>query len=153
MPRLPPKPTQLIIRLASHGCRNRPFHHIVVIQNKKRRDALPVEQLGTFDPMPNSRQEKLVAINFERLGFWLASGALVSKPVEKLLGLCFLFVCVSYFYPPSPSQTFTKTGPYLTFLLKKNKKLGHVYNASTVYVYFLFWPLCCQFSPAPSSKL
>ncbi|KAK7115659.1 hypothetical protein V1264_001489 [Littorina saxatilis] len=91
MPRMPPKPNHLMIRFALYGCTNRPFNHIVVIQNRKNRNAKPLEQLGTYDPMPNANQEKLVAINFERLRHWLACGALCSKPVEKLLGLAGLF--------------------------------------------------------------
>lgn len=40
------------IRLASHGQRNTPFFHIVAIKNTKRRDAKPIETLGTYDPIP-----------------------------------------------------------------------------------------------------
>ena len=77
---------RLAIRLALHGCTNRPFYHIVVMPTYKARDHRPVEQIGTYDPMENEHNEKLVAINFDRLKHWTGLGALVSKPVEKLLG-------------------------------------------------------------------
>ncbi|XP_076443549.1 small ribosomal subunit protein bS16m-like [Babylonia areolata] len=91
MPRMAPKVSHRMIRFALHGCTNRPFYHIVVMPGRANRNAVPLEQLGTYDPMPNIYQEKLVAFNFERLRFWLANGAHCSKPVEKLLGLCGFF--------------------------------------------------------------
>eukprot|EP00745_Piridium_sociabile_P010651 TRINITY_DN17513_c0_g1_i1.p1 TRINITY_DN17513_c0_g1~~TRINITY_DN17513_c0_g1_i1.p1 ORF type:complete len:135 (+),score=44.76 TRINITY_DN17513_c0_g1_i1:113-517(+) len=91
MPRMAPKLSQLMIRFSLHGCTNRPFYHVVLMQGRANRNARPLEQLGTYDPLPNIHQEKLVAINFERLKYWLATGAHCSKPVEKLLGLCGFF--------------------------------------------------------------
>ncbi|KAL8600412.1 37S ribosomal protein S16, mitochondrial [Nucella lapillus] len=87
MPRMAPKVSQLMIRLALHGCNNRPFYQLVLMPGRAHRNAVPLEQLGTYDPMPNGHREKLVAVNFERLKYWLASGAHCSKPVESLLGL------------------------------------------------------------------
>ncbi|KAK0520463.1 37S ribosomal protein S16, mitochondrial [Tilletia horrida] len=43
------------LRLARHGTRNNPFYHIVAIHNKKRRNALPIEKLGEYDPIPRWR--------------------------------------------------------------------------------------------------
>ncbi|KAJ8029466.1 28S ribosomal protein S16, mitochondrial [Holothuria leucospilota] len=77
-----------IIRFARHGCTNRPFYHMVVIHNKRARNSRKyLEQLGTYDPMPNNHNEKLVSLNIERIKFWLASGAQMSKSVSMLLGL------------------------------------------------------------------
>lgn len=36
--------------------------------------------------MPNANNEKLVALNLERLKFWLGKGAHVTDPVAELLG-------------------------------------------------------------------
>lgn len=48
----------------------------------------PIEQLGTFDPMVNQHNEKLVAFNYERVMFWLGQGNVnISPPVEELFGL------------------------------------------------------------------
>lgn len=76
----------LTIRLALGGCTNRPFYRIVAAHNKSPRDGRFVEQLGSYDPLPNSHGEKLVALNLERIRHWIGCGAHLSEPVEKLLG-------------------------------------------------------------------
>ncbi|XP_026491988.2 small ribosomal subunit protein bS16m [Vanessa tameamea] len=79
------------IRLLRHGCTNRPFFHISVTQ-RRRPNSLPViEQLGSYDPMPNMDNEKLVALNLERIKYWLGHGAHVTPPVAELLGLAGFF--------------------------------------------------------------
>ncbi|XP_014254684.1 probable 28S ribosomal protein S16, mitochondrial [Cimex lectularius] len=75
------------IRLARRGCTNRPFYHIVVMMKRRNQHDQPIEQLGSFDPMPNTNGEKLVAFNFERIGYWIGEGAEISTPVAELLGL------------------------------------------------------------------
>ncbi|XP_051030436.1 28S ribosomal protein S16, mitochondrial [Phodopus roborovskii] len=85
----------LTIRLALGGCTNRPFYRIVAAHNKCPRDGRFVEQLGSYDPLPNSNGEKLVALNLDRIRHWIGCGAHLSKPMEKLLGL-------SGFYPLHP---------------------------------------------------
>jgi len=81
-----------IIRFARMGCTNRPFLHIVVAAKKREQDDQCIEQIGSFDLMPNERNEKLVAINFERLNYWMGQGGVaVSKPVSQLLGLAGYF--------------------------------------------------------------
>lgn len=79
------------VRLAYYGCANRPFFHIVAINHRRARNYEPLEQIGTFDPMPNADNEKLVAVNFERLRFWMAQGARFSKPVARLLGIYYVY--------------------------------------------------------------
>ena len=75
-----------VIRLAMAGCKNRPFYHITVCPNRRPRNYGGGHQIGTFDPLPNNRNEKLVSIDFEKLNKHLAKGAKVSKPVAQLLG-------------------------------------------------------------------
>lgn len=96
MPRLPLHPSSgtgivtpfaKAIRFVRYGCTNRPFYHIVVIDVKKHHKKPPIEQVGTYDPIPNIYNEKLVSFNFERIQYWLTKGAQVSKPVASLLGL------------------------------------------------------------------
>uniref|UniRef100_A0A673VHH5 Small ribosomal subunit protein bS16m n=1 Tax=Suricata suricatta TaxID=37032 RepID=A0A673VHH5_SURSU len=77
----------LTIRLALSGCTNGPFYLIVAAHNKCPRDGRFVEQLGSYDPLPDSHGEKNVALNLDRIGHWIGCGAHLSKPVEKLLGL------------------------------------------------------------------
>ena len=75
-----------MIRLALRGCTNRPFYNIVVMRNRQPRDKRVRDQIGVYDPMPNIHNEKLVAINFSKLTGWMSHGAVVSQPVEILLG-------------------------------------------------------------------
>jgi len=56
------------------------------MRRRKARDDTPLEQLGTYDPVINKNNEKLIAINFERLRYWIARGATPSKPTAELLG-------------------------------------------------------------------
>ena len=77
----------LSIRLALHGCSNRPFFQLVVVPQHRARNAKPIEQIGSVDPMVNAYNEKLVAINYDRLRYWLSKGGKPTKPVLKLMGL------------------------------------------------------------------
>lgn len=56
-----------------------------------------IEQLGTYDPLINQHNERLVALNFERIRYWVGRGANTSQPVTELLGkhdlaLCFISI-------------------------------------------------------------
>lgn len=59
-----------------------------------------IEQVGTFDPMTNEHGEKLVSLNFERIRYWIGSGAHITPPVAELLG-------ISGFYPIHPRTYMT----------------------------------------------
>uniref|UniRef100_A0AAV2M4F0 Small ribosomal subunit protein bS16m n=2 Tax=Knipowitschia caucasica TaxID=637954 RepID=A0AAV2M4F0_KNICA len=79
------------LALAGHNQANRPFYRIVAAFNKRARDGKYMEQLGTYDPLPNIYNEKLVSLNFDRIKYWIGCGAHTSKPVSKLLGLAGFF--------------------------------------------------------------
>lgn len=79
------------LALAGHKQANRPFYRIVAAYNKRARDSKYIEQLGTYDPLPNIYNEKLVSFNFDRIKYWIGCGAHPSKPVAKLLGLSGFF--------------------------------------------------------------
>lgn len=46
-----------------------------------------IEQVGTYDPIPNKFNQQMVSLNYERIRHWLGSGAHVSRPVSELLGI------------------------------------------------------------------
>lgn len=79
----------IVIRLAMAGHKqsNRPFYRIVAAYNKRARDSKYIEQLGSYDPLPNIYNEKLVSINSDRIKYWMGCGAHPTKPVAKLLGV------------------------------------------------------------------
>lgn len=81
--------------LAGHKQANRPFYRIVAAYNKRARDGKYIEQLGTYDPLPNIYNEKLVSYNSDRIKYWIGCGAHPTKPVAKLLGLFLPFKYVS----------------------------------------------------------
>ncbi|XP_040182516.1 28S ribosomal protein S16, mitochondrial [Rana temporaria] len=81
----------VVIRMSLGGCTNRPFYRIVAAYNQRARDGRHFDKLGSYDPMPNVYNEKLVSLNVERIKYWIASGAHVTKPVAKLLGLAGFF--------------------------------------------------------------
>ncbi|XP_071350958.1 small ribosomal subunit protein bS16m [Trachinotus anak] len=79
------------LALAGHKQANRPFYRIVAAYNKRARDGKYIEQLGSYDPLPNIYNEKLVSFNFDRIKYWIGCGAHPTKPVAKLLGLAGFF--------------------------------------------------------------
>ncbi|XP_054278549.1 probable 28S ribosomal protein S16, mitochondrial [Macrosteles quadrilineatus] len=80
-----------VIRFVRMGCTNRPFYHIVVAARKREQHDQCIEQVGSYDPLPNEKNEKLVAINFERVSYWIGQGVGVSRPVSELFGIAGLF--------------------------------------------------------------
>ncbi|GMR35937.1 hypothetical protein PMAYCL1PPCAC_06132 [Pristionchus mayeri] len=76
--------------LARFGCTNRPFYQICVFPDRalgRRHEDSIIEQVGTFDPLPDSRNEKLVALNIGRIKYWIGERNVhVSVPVLELLG-------------------------------------------------------------------
>lgn len=84
----------MIIRFALYGCQNRPFFHIVVIPQRRARQGKIIEQIGTYDPLVNGLNEKLVSVNFNRLSYYLAAGAHMTKSVAQLFGKSiFIYLC------------------------------------------------------------
>ena len=54
----------------------------------KGRDNRVIEQIGSFDPLPNYKNEKLVGISFDRFNYWYSHGnVILTRPVEKLMGM------------------------------------------------------------------
>lgn len=94
------KPPIVTLRFALYGCKNRPFFFIVATNRKRPRNYGYLEQVGTFDPIPNTRNEKLASLNMDRIKYWLSVGARPSKPVAILLGLAGII-------PPHPRSLVT----------------------------------------------
>lgn len=55
-------------------------------QRRRNQNHPVIEQVGSYDPMANESNEKLVSFNYERIRWWLGSGVHLTKPVSKLLG-------------------------------------------------------------------
>ena len=68
-------PSGLSIRFVKEGCINRPFYHLAVIPSRKRIGRVPDEVIGSFDMFPNETNERLLAVDIDRLNYWLGKGA------------------------------------------------------------------------------
>ncbi len=84
----------LRIRLARAGAKKRPFYHIVVADARAPRDGRHIERLGSYNPLipktaqPSETKDKgrmRVALNEERIKFWLARGAQPSDRIAQFL--------------------------------------------------------------------
>ena len=74
----PPLDTQ--IRFTRLGRKRTSFYRIIAIDSRKRRDGLPLEYLGWYDP--HAKQSNLDA---PAIKAWLAKGAQPSDTVRNLL--------------------------------------------------------------------
>lgn len=70
------------IRLSRAGAKNRPYYHVVVVDQRKKRDGRPLAVLGSFDPKTKPERIRLEA---DAIKAWVAKGALVSPTVKSLL--------------------------------------------------------------------
>jgi len=70
------------IRLARYGKKKKPFYRVVVIEKRNPRNGRFVEIVGTYDPLKNPAEIKLVA---ERIKYWLGQGAQPSDTVRSFL--------------------------------------------------------------------
>ena len=72
------------IRLKRIGRRNRPFYRLIIIDSRKRRDGLAIEQVGWYDPLKKDKDTNF-SLKEDRILAWLQLGAQVSDPVNKLM--------------------------------------------------------------------
>ncbi len=74
------------IRLARKGRKGVPFFHILVMDQKTKRDGKFIELIGTYNPLlkTNNTGEK-VTCNIDRFNYWLKVGAQPSDKVSSLI--------------------------------------------------------------------
>ncbi|MEC9376340.1 MAG: 30S ribosomal protein S16 [Pseudomonadota bacterium] len=72
------------IRLSRAGAKKRPFYHIVVSDQRNKRDGRYIERLGFYNPIGDIGPEKL-KINLSRIDYWISQGAKPSDRVNDLL--------------------------------------------------------------------
>jgi len=70
------------IRLARIGKKKRPFYRIVVTEKTRPRNGRFVEIVGTYDPLKDPAEVKLVE---DRIKYWLGCGAQPSDTVRSFL--------------------------------------------------------------------
>lgn len=72
------------IRLSRGGAKKRPFYHIVVSDQRNRRDGRYTERLGFFNPLATGGEERL-RVDLARVDYWLSQGAQPSERVASLV--------------------------------------------------------------------
>ena len=72
------------IRLTRGGAKKRPFYHIVVTDQRNKRDGRSLERLGYFNPIASGKDTPL-DINLERVKHWVDQGAQMSDKVSALV--------------------------------------------------------------------
>ena len=70
------------VRLSRGGGKKRPYYHIVVVDQKSKRDGKCIERIGSYDP--NLENEKRITLKQDRLVYWLNQGAQMSDRVRLL---------------------------------------------------------------------
>ena len=70
------------IRLARYGKKNRPFYRVVAADSQYATCGRFIEQLGTYDPVPEKPEVKLKE---DRVKYWLGVGAKPSDTVASLI--------------------------------------------------------------------
>ncbi len=74
----------VIIRLARHGAKKRPFYAIVVADQRRSTTGRFIERVGFFNPRAVGGEERL-RLEQERIDHWLGQGAQASDRVKKLI--------------------------------------------------------------------
>ncbi len=72
------------IRLSRGGAKKRPFYHIVVTDQRNRRDGRYIERLGYFNPIAVDGKDR-IRIDLPRVDYWIGQGAQPSDRVNSLL--------------------------------------------------------------------
>jgi small subunit ribosomal protein S16 len=74
----------VIIRLARHGAKKRPFYAIVVADQRRATTSRFIERVGFFNPRATGGEERL-RLEHDRVDHWLGQGAQASERVKKLI--------------------------------------------------------------------
>ena len=74
------------LRLAMHGTRHSRTFRLIAIDQRKRRNAKPIETLGVYNPAVTAESpHKTMQWSVDRIKYWLGVGAQPTDSVVKLL--------------------------------------------------------------------
>ncbi len=76
----------LKLRLSRGGTKKRPVYKIVVAESKFARDGRFIEKLGFFNPLLPKEKKERIALESERIKYWLSKGAQPTNRVARILG-------------------------------------------------------------------
>ena len=72
------------IRLSRGGAKGRPFYHVVVADQRSKRDGRNIENIGYYNPVASGK-DKRVELDVERVNAWVAKGAQMTDKVAALV--------------------------------------------------------------------
>jgi len=72
----------VMLRLARHGQKKRPFYRIVAASKQARRDGRFIEIVGNYDPLSNP---PAVTLKEDRIRYWIGVGARATASVQTLI--------------------------------------------------------------------
>ena len=72
------------IRLTRGGAKKRPFYHIVVTDQRNKRDGRSIERVGFYNPIATGA-EKRVELDTARVQHWVSNGAQLTDKVRMLV--------------------------------------------------------------------
>ena len=73
------------IRLSRGGSKKRPYYHIIVADQRNKRDGKHLERLGFFNPLSTAVDVENFRVDKERYDYWMSVGAKPSERVSKLV--------------------------------------------------------------------
>ena len=76
----------VIRMIRMNKCSNRPCYRIVLQRNLLTDEDPYIEDLGSYDPLPNRNNEIIFALNFERIKYHLGNRVPIKGYVSELLG-------------------------------------------------------------------
>ena len=68
------------------GTKKRPVYKIVVADSRFARDGRFIEKLGFFNPLLPKEKKERIALESERIKYWLSKGAQPTNRVARILG-------------------------------------------------------------------
>ena len=72
------------IRLTRGVAKKRPFYHIIVTDQRNKRDGRSIERLGFYNPIATGN-EKRVELDTARVQHWVNNGAQLTDKVRMLV--------------------------------------------------------------------
>lgn len=75
--------TMVKIRLTRGGAKKRPFYHIVVTDQRNKRDGRAIERVGFYNPVAQGNEQR-VQIDTDRIQHWVGVGAQMTEKVDQL---------------------------------------------------------------------
>jgi small subunit ribosomal protein S16 len=71
------------IRLTRGGAKKRPFYHVVVTDERNKRDGRAIERVGFYNPVAAGNDLRL-QLDVARVDHWVGHGAQMSEKVRSL---------------------------------------------------------------------